>query len=69
MTSKATRAAKEAADILPDEVQEQLEDWRENLAEVDANIRTVVRDHPFATLFGAVLGGYFIGRLIVHSKD
>lgn len=65
--TKASRAKEEAtADILPDEVQEQLETWRENLEELDANVRHVVREHPFATLFGAVLGGYLVGRLIAR---
>ena len=65
--TKASRAKEAAAaDIIPDEVQEQLEVWRDNLAELDANVREVVREHPFATLFGAVLGGYLVGRLIAR---
>jgi len=37
---------------------------REGLEELDTRVRLLVREHPVATLIGALTAGYFIGRLI-----
>jgi predicted esterase YcpF (UPF0227 family) len=61
---KAEKLAEEAAEILPAEVGEHLENMRDGLEELDDTVRSTVREHPVLTLCGAMLGGYLIGRLI-----
>jgi hypothetical protein len=45
-------------------VEEKLVPLREGLGELDGRVRVLVREHPVATLLGALTAGYFIGRLI-----
>ncbi len=54
----------QVAEVLPAEATEKLEEVRNGLEELDVQIRRTVRRHPVATLFGALLGGYLVGRLI-----
>lgn len=49
---------------LPDELQVQISRVREGLAELDQRTRSVVREHPIASVIGAVAAGYFVGRLL-----
>jgi len=45
-------------------LEDNLAPLRERLSGLDERVRTTVREHPFATLLGALTAGYFVGRLI-----
>jgi ElaB/YqjD/DUF883 family membrane-anchored ribosome-binding protein len=49
---------------LPGDLQVQLSRMREGLAEMDQRTRSLVREHPIATVLGAVAIGYVVGRLL-----
>jgi ElaB/YqjD/DUF883 family membrane-anchored ribosome-binding protein len=48
---------------LPDDLQVRISKLREGLADLDQRTRSMVREHPVASVVGAVALGYFVGRL------
>lgn len=56
----------EIKDDIVDHTEEFVDNAREFLEEADGRVRTVVREHPFLTLFGAMVGGYAVGRLFAR---
>ena len=53
-------------DEIVEHTEELVDNAREMLEELDDRVRTVVREHPFLTLFGALVGGYAVGRLFAR---
>lgn len=45
-------------------LEDKIEPMRENVEELDNRVRTLVRENPALTLFGALCFGYFVGRII-----
>jgi hypothetical protein len=45
-------------------LEDKIEPMREGADELDSRVRTLVRDNPAMTLFGALCFGYFVGRII-----
>ncbi len=67
----AKSAARQAQDVVEDaeevvgeSVEETVEALRERLAEVDESVRSTMQTHPFLGLFGALVGGYAVGRIL-----
>jgi len=57
-------SAQSIESVLPGNVEETISQLRDRAGELDGRLRASVREHPFLTLFGAVAGGYLLGRLI-----
>ena len=49
---------------LPPDVQDQITRIREDLAEFDQRARSLIQEHPVASVLGAVAVGYVVGRLL-----
>lgn len=49
---------------VPEELQVQISRIREGLAELDQRTRSLVREHPVASVLGAVAVGYVVGRVL-----
>ncbi len=49
---------------LPGDLQVRISRLREGLAELDQRTRSMVREHPIASVVGAVALGYVVGRLL-----
>jgi hypothetical protein len=64
MTAKSL--ADQAAEILPAEASERLEEAREGIESLDQRVRQTVAHHPLLCIGGAVLVGYFVGRVIAR---
>lgn len=63
-TSKANATNEE---FLPIQLQDKIGQLREGFGDVDVRVRSFVKERPFATVFGALAAGYFLGRLIARS--
>ncbi len=49
---------------IPGELQVRLSRLREGLEDFDQRTRSLVREHPIASVLGAVAAGYLVGRLL-----
>jgi len=52
--------------FMPIQLQDKIGQLREGLGDVDVRVRGFVKERPFATVFGALAVGYFLGRLIAR---
>ena len=52
--------------MLMSQFQPKLDQVREGLQDLDSRVRQTVREHPLLTVFGALIGGYFFGRLVAR---
>jgi len=66
MTLSTTNANDETQTFYRGLSADKMAQLRDSLGELDQRVRSAVREHPFVTLFGALAGGYLIGRLIAR---
>ena len=66
MRESAEMDAGERFGVEEEAVEGVIERVRGRLSGVDVRLRTVVRDHPMLALFGAVVVGYAVGRVLTR---
>jgi len=52
--------------FLPIQLQDKIGQLRDGLGDADVRVRSFVKERPFASVFGALAAGYFLGRLIAR---
>ena len=68
MGLNVTQAVNEGIDNIDglSEARERFSHWKENVQELDQQIRHTIRRRPVASLFAALLGGYLAGRIVTR---
>lgn len=65
-STNSSRSRAHAANGSGDGLHARLEEWRDEFAEADRQLRTTARERPFLVVGAALLGGYLLGRALAR---